>query len=101
VAQQLHISHDPLHTGCIPLPVCEPVVEIGMLDCPKLSCEVETTSYGYTLTGVGHYVTLSHISGPILQMMDGNTTIGNILNEFGPISLELIGGLIQKQLVKL
>ncbi len=101
VAQQLDLSRDPLHTSALEEMDRNDVIEIGLLDSPKLSCSVEPTSYGYALAGVGQFITLSHQSGPIIQMLDGNTTVEQIMDEFGPVSLELIGSLLQKRLVEL
>jgi radical SAM protein with 4Fe4S-binding SPASM domain len=101
VTQKLASTHDPLCTRALKKTNQNTVIEIGLLDRPKLTCYVESTSFGFALHGTGHYVTLSHQSESILQILDGSTTIEKILDEFGQASLELIGGLLQKQLVEL
>ena len=83
------------------MPPHKAVVKLGMLDHPKLSCSVESTDYGFALTRAGRFTILSHKSRDILQMLDGKTTVETILDEFGPASLELIGGLLQQQMVEL
>ena len=101
VAQKLSLHHDPLHVQALKTPHHQAVVKLGMLDHPKLSCSVESTEYGFALTRAGRFTTLSHKSRDILQVLDGKTTIETILNAFGPASLELIGGLLQQQMVEL
>lgn len=101
VAQKLSLHHDPLYFEALKMPPHKAVVKLGMLDHPKLSCSVESTDYGFALTRAGRFTTLSHKSRDILQMLDGKTTVETILDEFGPASLELIGGLLQQQMVEL
>jgi len=101
VAQKLSLHHDPLHVRALETPNRQEVVKLGMLDRPKLSCSVESTEYGFALTRAGRFTTLSHKSGDILQVLDGKTTIKTILSTFGPASLELIGGLLQQQMLEL
>ena len=101
VAQKLTMTRDPLHKGALEKPSRDIVIELGMVDRPKLSCSIEMTDFGIALSGAGHFVTLSHQSKSILNRMDGNTTIETILDEFGPASLELIGGLLQQQFLRL
>jgi radical SAM protein with 4Fe4S-binding SPASM domain len=101
VAQKLALPHDPLHTRPLKRKNQDVVVELGLLDRPKLSCSVESTDFGFALSGAGHYITLSHKSKSILQMLDGNTTIQKISEKHGPASLELIGGLLQQRLLEL
>lgn len=100
-AQKLGVSRDPLCTGALKKSNRDIVIKLGMLDRPKISCSIESTDFGLALSGAGHFVTLSHQSKPILNKIDGNTTIKTLLDEFGPASLELIGGLLQQQLLEL
>jgi radical SAM protein with 4Fe4S-binding SPASM domain len=101
VARKLATPYDPLHVKPLKAEPQFTVIEVGLLDRPKLSCSVEATKFGFVLSGSGHYVTLSHHSLPILQMLDGKTTVKKIKREHGPASLELIGGLLQQRLVEL
>jgi radical SAM protein with 4Fe4S-binding SPASM domain len=100
VAQKLAVSRDPLCIGALKESKKE-VVTLGMLDRPKLSCIIETTDFGIALNGTGYFVTLSHQSKPILNRLNGNTTVKEILKEFGPASLELMGGLLRQRLLEL
>jgi radical SAM protein with 4Fe4S-binding SPASM domain len=100
VAQKLVLPHDPLHVGPLSKTNHE-LVEFGMHDRPKLSYSVIPTGFGFALSGAGHYVTLSQKSKPILDKLDGNSTIESILDEFGSGSLELIGGLLHQHLLEM
>jgi radical SAM protein with 4Fe4S-binding SPASM domain len=101
VAQKLDLPRDPLHTRALKKANHEVFVEVGMSECPKLACSVNPKGFGFALCGAGHYITLSHRSKPILDKLDGTTTIQSIFDEFGPASLELIGGLLQQRLLEL
>jgi radical SAM protein with 4Fe4S-binding SPASM domain len=98
LAQQLKLENDPLVVQAIePL---EPVVfNLYADERPKLVCKVVPTDFGYALSGVGHYVTLSQPSGPILQALDGTHTVAEIQLLFGLSSLQLIAALFKKQLL--
>ena len=100
VAQKLNLSHDPLKKAALQQ-TDHAAVDLGMDDRPRLSCQVKMTSFGYALSGKGHYVTLSRQSRTLLARLDGSTTIETIMAEFGPGSLELIAGLFQQQLLEL
>ncbi len=100
-AQQLSLPHDPLHTGALKKTKRDAIVELGMCDRPKLCCRVTSTNFGFALSGSGHYIILSRANRPILQTLDGTTTVESILHKFGPASLELIGGLFQQHLLEL
>jgi hypothetical protein len=101
VAQKLSLPHDPLQRESLKKTNHAVIVELGMRDRPRLSCDVKVTDFGFALSGSGHYITLSQQSQSILDRLDGTTTIENILDEFGPACLELIGGLFQQHLVEL
>lgn len=101
VAKKLTLTHDPLHVRALKKTVHEKIVELGMSERPKLTCSVRPTGFGFALSGKGHHVTLSRQSGPILDRLDGNTTVERLLNEFGPAGVELIGGLLQQHLLEL
>jgi radical SAM protein with 4Fe4S-binding SPASM domain len=100
VAQKLGLPHDPLQREALK-DVGPAVVELGLQDRPLLSCGRKDTDFGIALSGAGHYITLSRQSRPILDMLDGTTTLETIQKEFGPASLELIGGLVRQNLVEL
>lgn len=101
VAQKLGLSHDPLQRDPLAETAPVAVVELGMSDRPHLTCKVDATDFGLALSSAGHYITLSQYSRSILERLDGTRTIENILDEFGPAGLELIGGLVQQRLVDL
>jgi AdoMet-dependent heme synthase len=100
VAQKLGLPHDPLQREAMQ-EMGQAVVELGLHDRPLLSCDTKDTDFGIALSGAGHYITLSRQSRPILDMLDGTTTLEAIQEEFGPASLELIGGLVRQNLVEL
>lgn len=100
-AQEMELSHDPLMTVPLTEIASIPSVELATDDHPKLKCVVKTTSYGYSLEGAGHFVTLSSQSKPILQLLDGTYTVQQIEDQFGPVALQLIGSLLQKRMVEL
>ncbi len=103
VAQRLSLSRDPLHRRALKKTISRMSVELGMSDRPKLSFPIskKETSFGISLSGAGHYITLSHASKPILDRLDGNTTLESIFDEFGPASLDLIAGLLHQQLLEM
>jgi hypothetical protein len=101
LAQKLALPQDPLHMGPLHKTNHERVVELGMSDRPKLSYSVIPTRFGFALSGAGHYVTFSQESKSILDKLDGNSTVEGIFDEFGPGSLELIGGLLHQRLLEL
>ncbi len=101
-ARQLNLPHDSLMSAAAPLETYPPAwistVTLNDSDCPRLVCTVEQTSYGYTLTGTGHFVTLSLLSGPILHMLDGHTTVAQLRERFGPIGLQVVANLLMRRL---
>lgn len=101
VAQKLNLSHDPMQRKALRRAKVSAMVEVAMSDMPRLRCEVKPTDFGVSLSGRGHYITLTDQSRPILERLDGNTSIAEILAEFGPGSLELIGGLVNQHLLEL
>jgi hypothetical protein len=82
-------------------PCPEPVVELSARDRPVLACSVEPTVYGYALSGTGRFVTLASESGPLLQILDGRSTIKQIRERFGDAGLQLVASLFQSRLVTL
>jgi radical SAM protein with 4Fe4S-binding SPASM domain len=101
LTQKLGVPSDPLMTAPMVEASPGPVVEMVAHARPKLACSVESTSYGYALNGLGHFVTLSHHSRPILQALDGQSTLEQLQKRFGTTGLQLIGSLIHKGLVEL
>lgn len=101
LAQQLGLLCDPLMSSPLTELKHIPTVELTADGRPRLTCSVEPTPYGYALTGAGHFVTLSPQSQPILQMLNGQVTVTQLEQKFGPASLQLVGSLIQKRLVAL
>jgi radical SAM protein with 4Fe4S-binding SPASM domain len=100
-AQQTGLSCDPLMTTPLAEPRSVPIVELAVDQRPRLVCSVESTQYGYTLNGAGHFVTLSHHSRSILQALDGHLSVGQLYDRFGSTGLQLVGSLLQKRLVEL
>jgi AdoMet-dependent heme synthase len=98
VAEKLDLAHDPLQRKALKK-TRRAVVELARNDRPRLACDVIPTGFGFALSGTGHYITLSPHSKPILDMLDGRTTLETIIAAFGPASEELIGGLLQQKLV--
>lgn len=100
-AQQLGISHDPLIEGPLTDLGPAPIVQLPGEGKLRLSCSVETTSYGYALSGAGHFVTLSDRAGPILQALDGHLTAKQVQKLFGEGALQLVGSLAHSRLLQL
>jgi len=101
MAQRLGLPEDPLITASLTESGPPPIVELAVDEHPRLTCSVESTPYGYALSGVGHFVTLSHRSRPILQALSGRFTVKQLQDKFGPAGLQLVGSLVQKSLVEL
>lgn len=100
-AQQLKLSADPLMRNPLSEEFIRPVLNLASQARTQLACSIQPTSYGYALTGQGHFVTLSHLSDPILKAIEEHSTIGQICAQFGDAGLQLVGGLVQRRLIEL
>lgn len=99
-AQQLGLPADPLMR--VPFNhFAMPVVDLPILSCPHLLCSIELTPFGYALKSPGRYVTLSEQSKPILDAVDGHTTIEQIWQTHGDEAMQLIGSLLYAGIIEL
>lgn len=98
-AQELHLAADPL----MMLPLLEtaytPTIELNGGDHPLLTCQIERTPNGITLTGAGQYVTLSPLAEPLLYALNGKQTITELQEIYGDACLQLVGSLFHKRLL--
>jgi len=99
-AQQLHVPRDPLMRDPLTDNESLPVVELAISDRPRLACAVEAMPFGYALTCPGRYVTLSSLSRPLLDALDGQATVEDIHERFGDDGVQFVASLLYRHMVE-
>jgi radical SAM protein with 4Fe4S-binding SPASM domain len=97
-----NLERDPLATG--PLPMIErPPRQVALFAGarPRALYTIRPEPFGYVLMRGQHFVPVTVQAKPILDTLDGQTTLSEIQSRFGQESLDFVGSLYLQGMVEL
>ncbi len=100
-AETLKLPTDPLMTAPIADPPAPQRIELGEGWRPLAACEIRQEPFGYVLMRGNRIAPLPADALPILQACDGQTTLRELSETFGPRGLQVIYELSRQGLVEM
>jgi len=74
-------------------------VEIYRYACPHSAFKVRRENFGFFLINRGCHLAVKYDALPIIEAIDGNTTMDEIFTKFGQVGIDFIGNLAYEGLV--
>lgn len=100
-AYHRQLSRDPLVRSPIKvLPTVSTRLSLFRHTCPIPNYTLQEDKSGIRLINNNHRVSISKKALPILQMIDGQTSLVEIQTQFGNVAIDFVGTLMLKGLVK-